>query len=55
MGTYPPRVALALRVLANQRLACGIGVSTSVRGGVDQGELDFRRRCVGIVNIWKDA
>ena len=45
---------LAIRALTNQRSAGGIWVST-VWGSVDPGELDFRRRVVAVVEIWKDV
>ena len=46
MGSYPPRVSLALRTP-------GWGFHT-VGDGVDPGDHRFRPRFVGGVNVWKD-
>ena len=46
MRFYPPRVALALRIL-------GWGFHT-MGGGIDPGDHRFRPRFVGVVNVWKN-
>ena len=47
MGSYPPRVVLALRTPG--------WAFRIVRGGIDPGDHRFRPRFVGVVYVWKDS
>ena len=56
MGPYPPRVKLAIYTSPNQsaigRWGCDFH---TMAGGINPGDIRFRSRVVGVVDVWMDS